>query len=220
MEFETSLRLSPNLVEPIIWSARALSFLAIYDEAIKRAELAKQLDPVSPRTYLTASAVYYVAGDCERAIEESRRALEFEPGLPTAFYYIGVAQLRLGQPEKALANLEAAGRTGHGHAAALAGRVFALMQTGRVEDAQRVLEEMKDRATLAEISPYYFAEVYLALGEADKALSYLRRSYELRIPDMVGIAVDPLLQSLHAHPDFQEIVRNLALMPRQRITDR
>lgn len=220
VEFETSLRLNPNLVEPIMWSARALSFLAMYDEAIKRVELAKQLDPVSPRTYLTASAVYYVAGDCERAIEESRRALEFEPGLPTAFYYIGVAQLRLGQPVEALENLEAAERTGRGHAATLAGRVFALVQTDRVEDAERVLEDMKNRATLAEISPYYFAEVYLALGAADKALSYLRRSYELRIPDMIGIAVDPLLYSLHNHPDFQEIVRNLALMPRQKVTDR
>jgi hypothetical protein len=88
---------------------------------------------------------------------------------------------------------------------------------GRTADARDLLNEMKDRATRAEVSPYHFAEVYLALGEVDKAISYLRRSYELRIPDMVGIGVDPLLESLHDHPDFQEIVRNLALVPRPKL---
>ena len=48
-EFETSRRLNPNLVEPIIWSARALSFLSLHADAIERVERAKQLDPVSPR---------------------------------------------------------------------------------------------------------------------------------------------------------------------------
>ena len=216
-EFETSLRLNPNLVEPLIWSARALSVLSMFEDAIKRVELAKQLDPVSPRPYLSASAVYYVAGDCQRAIEESRRALEFEPGLPSAFYFMGVAQLRLGLPAEALASLETAVRVGQGHAAAYGGRAFALMQMGRTADARELLNEMKDRATRAEVSPYYFVEVYLALGEVDKAISYLRRSYELRIPDMVGIVVDPLLESLHGQPAFQEIVRNLALVPRTKL---
>jgi adenylate cyclase len=189
------------------------------DAAIKRVELAKQLDPVSPRPYLSASAVYYIAGDYERAIEESRRALEFEPGLPTAFYFMGVSQLRLGLTVEALASLETSVRVGHGHAAAYGGRAFALVRMGRTADARDLLNEMKDRATRAEVSPYYFAEVYLALGEVDKAIAYLRRSYELRIPDMVGIGVDPLLESLHDHPDFQEIVCNLALVPRPKLTD-
>ncbi len=219
-EFERSLRLNPNLVEPVIWSARALSVLSMLDQAIKRVELAKTLDPVSPRPYLSAAAVYYIAGDSQRAIEESRRALEFEPGLPTAFYFMGVAQLRLGLTIEALASLETAVKVGHGHAAAYGGRAFALVRMGRTAEARELLNEMKDRATRAEVSPYYFAEVYLALGEVDRAISYLRRSYELRIPDMVGIAVDPLLESLHDHPDFQEIVRNLALVPRARLADR
>ena len=65
------------------------------------------------------------------------------------------------------------------------------------------------------MSPYYFAEVYLALGEVDRALMYLRRSYELRIPDMIGIAVDPLFEALQDHPDFQQIVRDLGVTPRR-----
>ncbi len=212
-EFETALRLNPNLVEPVIWSARVFSHLALHSDAIARVQLAKQLDPVSPRPYVAASAVYYIVGDFIRAIEEGRKALEFEPRLPSAFYLIGVAQLHLDRTVEALASLERAVQLGNGHAAALAGMAFALIKAGRREEALKVLDEMKERATRAEASPYYFAEIYMALGEVDTALAYLRRSYELRIPDIIGIAADPLFAGLHSHPEYQRIVHALGLPP-------
>jgi pentatricopeptide repeat protein len=168
---------------------------------------------VSPRTCVAAAAVYYAAGDCRRAIEESRKALEFEPRHPAAFYYMGVSQLRLGLTAQALESFETAVRLGHGHAAALTGMVFALVKAGRADDALKVLDELKDRATRAEASPYHFAEVYLALGDPDKALAYLRRSYELHLPDMIGIGADPLFEALSDHPEFKRIVQSLALTP-------
>jgi serine/threonine-protein kinase len=213
-EFETALRLSPNLVEPVVWSARALGYLSLHNEAIARAELAKRLDPVSPRTYLAASAVYYIAGYPDRAVEESRKAHEFEPRLPLAFYYIGVSQLRLGRANDAVASLEDAVLHSERHPAPLAGLAAALAGCGRTAEAWRILDEMKERATRAEVSPYYFAEVYLALGDTPKALEYLQRSYDLRIPDMIGIGVDPLFYPLHGDPQFQELLARLALAPR------
>ena len=214
-EFETSLRLNPNLVEPVIWSARALSYLALFEEATIRVERAKQLDPVSPRPYLSASAVGYVSRDYARAIEESRRALEFEPRLPVAFYFIGMAQLHMRRFDEAIETLNTAAQVGHRHAAALAGLAVAFARVGRLEDAGTVIEEMKDRATRAEMSPYFFAEVYLALGDAEKAMAYLHRSYQLRIPDMAGIAVDPLFDALRDRPEFKRLVHDLAVTPRQ-----
>jgi pentatricopeptide repeat protein len=213
-EFETSLRLNPNLVEPVIWSARALSYLSLFEEAMIRVERAKQLDPVSPRPYLSAAAVRYVSRDYERAIEEAQRALEFEPRLPAAFYFLGMAQLHQRRFEDAIQSFEVAEQVGHKHAAAVAALAVAFARAGRIDEALRVIEEMKDRATRAEMSPYFFAEVYLALGDVQKALTYLGRSYQLRIPDMAGIAVDPLFEALYDRPEFKKIVRDLAVTPR------
>jgi len=213
-EFETSLRLNPNLVEPVVWSARALSYLALFEEATVRVERARQLDPVSPRPYLSASAVCYVARNYEAAMEEGRRALEFEPRLPVAFYFIGMAQLHLGRFDDAIDSLKTAVQVGHEHAAAVAGLAVAFAKAGRIDETLRLIEEMRDRATRAEIPPYFFAEVYLALGDVARALTYLQRSYELRIPDMAGIAVDPLFDGLRGLPEFKRIVRDLAVMPR------
>ncbi len=214
-EFETSLRLNPNLVEPVIWSARALSYLTLFDQASARVERAKQLDPVSPRPYLAASAVCYVARKYEQAVVEGRSALEFEPRLPVAFYFIGMAQLHMRNFDGAIQTLNTSVQVGHGHAAAVAGLAVAFAKAGRIDDALKLIEEMKDRATRAEMSPYFFAEVYLALGDVEKALTYLRRSYELRIPDMVGIAVDPLFDDLRDRSEFKRMVRDLAIEPRQ-----
>ena len=124
---------------------------------------------------------------------------------------MGLSQLRLGLHREALNSLQLALDVGQRHAAALAGMAFVLARSGRSDDALRVLDEMKDRATRAEVSPYYFAEVYLALGDVEKAISYLRRSYELRIPDMIGIGVDPLFQSLHGRPEFERILHDLGV---------
>ena len=49
---------------------------------------------------------------------------------------------------------------------------------------------MIEKATRAEVSPYYFVELYLALGDVEKALGYLRRSFDLRLPDIIGIAAE------------------------------
>jgi serine/threonine-protein kinase len=210
-EFENAFRFNPNLVEPVIWFARVLSFLALHDEAIARIELAKQLDPVSPRAYVAASTIHYIAGNYQRAIEESAVALEFEPHLPTAFYFSAMSHFFLGHEQEALDRLQAAAREGHQHAAALPAMALVLVQAGRRDEAIDLLAEMKERATRAEVSPYYFAEVYLALGDVDKAIGYLRRSYELRIPDVIGIGVDPLFRSLHGDPEFDRILHGLGI---------
>jgi tetratricopeptide (TPR) repeat protein len=210
-EFETASGLNQNLVEPVIWSARALSYLALHDQAFRRVEIAQQLDPVSPRPYLGAAAIYYIAGEYHRAVEESLKALDFEPRLAPAFYIRGLSELRLGMYAEALKSVESAIDAGQRHPAALAGSAVVLASTGRTRDALNVLEEMRDRATRAEVSPYYFAEVHLALGDIEKALRYLRRSYELHIPDIVGIGVDPLFHSLHGHPEFERILHDVGL---------
>jgi serine/threonine protein kinase/tetratricopeptide (TPR) repeat protein len=210
-EFDNACRLNPNLVEPVIWSARALSYLTLHDQALARVELAKQLDPVSPRPYVSAAAVRYSAGDCKGGIEESRRALEFEPDLPTAYYFMGVSQFQLGLISEAVDSLRAAGKKSNGHPASVAALAFVFASVDRKAEALQILDEMRERATRAEIAPYYFAEVYVALNDADKAMAYLNRSYELRIPDMIGIAVDPLFRGLHGNPQFDSLIKTLGL---------
>jgi hypothetical protein len=73
---------------------------------------------------------------------------------------------------------------------------------------------MIEKATRAEVSPYYFVELYLALGDVEKALGYLRRSFDLRIPDVIGIAVDPWLRPFRGHAAFESMMTSLGISSR------
>jgi serine/threonine protein kinase/tetratricopeptide (TPR) repeat protein len=208
-EFDNAFRLDPNLVEPLVWSSRALSFLGMHDEAIARLKLAKQLDPVSPRAYAAAAAVYYAAGDYRQSMEESRAALELDPHLPTAFYFAGVSQFSIGETEKAIETLQTCARESQRHPASLSALVTVLAHAGRRVEAEAIVEELRDRATRGEVSPYHFAETYLGLGDTDRALEYLRRSHELNLPDMIGLFVDPLFRPLRGNAAFERLLRDI-----------
>src|SRR4029453_13959664 len=85
-------------------------------------------------------------------------------------------------------------------------------QNGRRDAALAVIDDMKERATAnEELSPYDFAEAFIGLGDSDRALGYLNRACELRLPEMVGVAVDPIFKSLRDDSRFRRILRAVGL---------
>ena len=108
-------------------------------------------------------------------------------------------------------NFVSAARENVHHPAPLSAVATVHAREGRNAVALEIVTQMIDKATKAEVSPYYFVEVYLALGDMDKALEYLRRSFDLRLPDIVGIGVDPWLRSLHGHPEFEAMMTSLGI---------
>ncbi len=52
--------------------------------------------------------------------------------------------------------------------------------------------------------------MHIALGEKDKAIDWLERSYRDHAgPDIALIKVDPFLDSLRGDPRFQALVQNI-----------
>jgi eukaryotic-like serine/threonine-protein kinase len=212
-EFDTALQSDPLLVDAILGSARSLTYLAEYEEAVKRMEVARQLDPVSPKTCLTAATIYYAAGHYARVIEECQRVLEFEPHSPTASYYLGLAHHRSGDTAAAIQDLRTAERDSQNNPSVASALMLVLTESGHREEALQLLDDLKQRATRAEVSPYDFAEAYMALGESAKALDYLRRSCELHIPEMIGVRADPFFEALRGSPEFEGILHTVGLTP-------
>jgi tetratricopeptide (TPR) repeat protein len=210
-ELETAVRLDPTLVDPVLSCAVTLSYLLRHEEAGKYMARAKQLDPVSPRTYLVAARAAYAAGDYAAAAEASQEALTLQAHLAPAFYFLGLSQFQLGRMESALENFVSAARENPSHPAPLCAIATVHGHEGRTADVLTIVKQMIEKATRAEVSPYYFVELYLALGEVDKALGYLCRSFDLRLPDVIGIAVDPWLRPLHGHAAFESMMTSLGI---------
>jgi adenylate cyclase len=209
-EFTHALRLNPNSVNALRGLARCASCLGRHGEAIRRIDLVTQLDPVAPKTHVAVAGLSYAAGEFERAIAASTAALELERQSEPAQYFLAMAQHFSGRPDPSIDLLT---RASGECPALLSGLAFVLAQNGRRDAASRVIDEMKERATTQEVlSPYDFAEAFIGLGEIDRALDYLNRACELRLAEMVGVAVDPVFSPLHDHPRFQRILRAVGLV--------
>jgi hypothetical protein len=63
------------------------------------------------------------------------------------------------------------------------------------------------------IPPYFFAQVYVALGEKDQGLAWLEKAYTERDPQLVPLTVDPAFDSVRSEPRFQDLMRRLELPP-------
>jgi DNA-binding winged helix-turn-helix (wHTH) protein/Flp pilus assembly protein TadD len=214
-ELETAVRLDPTLVDPVLSCAVTLSSLLRHEEAGKYITRAKQLDPVSPRTYLVAARAAYAAGDYAAAAEASQEALTLQAHLAPAFYFLGLSQFQLGRMESALENFVSAARENPHHPAPLSAIATVHAHEGRTADVLTIVNQMIEKATREEVSPYYFVELYLALGDVEKALGYLCRSFDLHLPDVVGIAVDPWLSPLQGRAAFESMMTGLGINSRR-----
>src|SRR5581483_3282273 len=83
-EFRRSIELNPSYATAHHWLANALSALGRHDEAVAEIGLARQLDPHSAIICSASGMTLFYARQYEPALEECRRALEFDPGLVPA----------------------------------------------------------------------------------------------------------------------------------------
>jgi hypothetical protein len=52
---------------------------------------------------------------------------------------------------------------------------------------------------------------YIGLGEKDAALARLQKAYEDREDQVAVLKIEPLFDTLHADPRFQELLRRIGL---------
>jgi tetratricopeptide (TPR) repeat protein len=82
---------------------------------------------------------------------------------------------------------------------------------GKEEEANKILSELKDKRQREYLRPYVLAESYAALGDKDKAITWLEKAYEERDDWIAFIKVDPNLDGLRAEPRFVELLRRVGL---------
>jgi uncharacterized protein HemY len=90
---------------------------------------------------------------------------------------------------------------------AILARAYAL--SGRKDDAKTFLEELKERATIEYVSPMYFAELYVALGNTDEAFIWLEQAYKERNSGMLWLRMRSSWDPLRSDPRFDDFVRRM-----------
>jgi tetratricopeptide (TPR) repeat protein len=125
---------------------------------------------------------------------------------------MGFARLLLGQPRRAVDELEAAVKLLHPDrsAAVLAPLGLAYGLAGRHSDGLKILAEMEQASQKRYISPYYLAVVYSGLGRMDEAFRLLDQALEQRTPWLVYCTpYDPLSVALRRDPRWKPFIARL-----------
>jgi len=124
-------------------------------------------------------------------------------------YIIGVALLRKGEPEAALAAI----RQESGENWRLPGLVLAYHALGRAAESDAALAELIDKYD--EEEAYTIALVSAYRGDADRAFEWLAKAVQYNNPGLQFITVAPLFANIHDDPRWLPFLESIGKSPEQ-----
>lgn len=208
-EFKRALELSPSNADTHDLYGRFCSALERFDEAIVLQQRAHELDPLAhPVDVATA---YLRAGRYDEALEAATRAIGLDRDYARAHSTLGWAYFGKQQFAEGLAAMEHAVHLAPGDSLWLGqlGEAYAL--AGKIDLAERVLQELEEAARHRYVAPYHLAYVYTGLGQHDRAMDCLEEAFERRAGAVYGIRGSFLFTPLRGHPRFTALLQRMNL---------
>jgi adenylate cyclase len=209
-EFKRAFALDPNYASAHQWYGEMLQSLGRFDESIAELQRARDLDPLSLIISTILASVYYSAGRNEEALQQLQRAFDLDPNFGVAYWVRGQILETKGEFDKAIEDYKKSdSATPMDQTQAMIACVYA--RSGRVADAQNILNQLMTESQHSYVSSYALAEVQAMLGNKDEAIRLLEKAYDERsIPvggaGVGGPKIDRRFDSLRGDPRFQKLL--------------
>ncbi len=202
-EYKHALALNPNYALAHEWYGTSLLMRGRMAESREQLEAAITLDPTATATNAWLGTEAYFDRRYGDAVRYMREALDLNSTHLDSIMIQGLAQEQMRDYVGAAASFERLGRFAHHRADAeiLLAEMYA--RRGRVHDALAALQSA--RRDPREISPDQIALVYLALGNRDRALAYLRHAPPKN--ESMWYALDPRWDPVRGDSRFRRWVR-------------
>ena len=210
-EFQRTIALNPNLAYAHHWYALLLSYLGRRIEAIEHVQRAGRLDPLAPQIAIEHSTVLYLAREYDRAVEQARKVLSYEPGFANGHRGLGFALVAGGRCEEGIVRLRRSFDLFGGEAFSDLKLAWGYARCGRADEARLLLSQAIEAKRPGYLEPNTVAHVFVALGDHEDALTWLERAVEERAPYVAMMAVEPALDPLRSAPRFVRLLKKLGL---------
>ena len=203
-EYVRALELNPNYALAHQWYGQSLLMRGKMAEGRAHLRAAIALQPIATSTNAWLGIEAYYNRRYADAITYLRQALDLNPNHEDAIMLLGLAQERAGDYRGALASFARFGRSAHHRADAdlLIAELYA--RKGRTQDAEVALQRARNARN---IEPYQMAFVFIALGQRDRALHYMRETKTKSHLDRMWLALDPRLDPVRDDPRFRRWVK-------------
>ncbi len=215
--FQRSIELNPNYATAHHWYAELLAIRGDNAKAKTEMRRAIEINPASHNFLADLGQIYYFNREYKEAEEHCLKALEIYPEFSMAYEYLMNIYLKTGEYDKAAAAKIMAGISFSNYANESAERKRG-MEAG-IEKQKKVYREEGIKAFIAgrlsetddPSGNYYFAVSYAFLGDREKTLTSLERSYEGRGFLSAFIKAEPMFDDIRNEPRYREILRKMDL---------
>jgi TolB-like protein/Tfp pilus assembly protein PilF len=209
-ELERAIQLNPNYATAHHWIALPLMFVGQFDRGIAEGKRAIELDPLSLINNADLCWMYFNARRYDEAEAQARKTLEMDPRFYIAHYYLGEALQFKGKLVDAIAEFQTSTELNNNDQYSLAMLSQAYARNGQMDEAQKILARLREKAQSRYIAPYALAVVLTALGDKTHAIDELERGYDEGGFYIALITVDPLFDDLRSDPRFEPLVQKIA----------
>lgn len=219
--FREALRIAPSSVLAHTTYSWGLVFNGRFDEAIRHARMALELDPLNLSIRAHNARLYSYARDYELALAELRVVLEFEPDHLYSRLVLGMIHLSMGNHELAMPEFEFVARTVPEHSSAHFHMICVRGMRGEIARGKRELDELVARLGDAHYSPFNVALACACLGDRDGALASLDEAARIRDYLFVSAPANVLFDRYRNDPDYIELLHRhrLELLPLRPISE-
>jgi tetratricopeptide (TPR) repeat protein len=139
--------------------------------------------------------------------------LELDPHYYLAHQYLGFACFQKGEIEEGIQACEMAAQAIGPGPWALAFRAIASAHSGKIDEVNLYLHELRKLSQSSYISPTIFSWIYSCIGEIDQALECIEKAIDERDGLISHLHSFPLFDHLHTHPRYHALLRKMNLEP-------
>lgn len=187
-----------------------LSFVGRSGEAMTAMKIAQRIDPLSKIISADICWLLHSERRFEEAMEQLQLLIRLHPDFSKAYFYLCRVYLAKKMFVEAIAVMEKA-RLLDNNPWILAPLSYAYAKLGDHTEAKKIHKKLKNIAKNKYIAPYFFAEIYIGLGNLNKAFEYLEQAYQQFNVQLQWMKIEPLFDDLRSDPRLPDLLRRMGL---------
>ena len=207
-ELLLAIELNPNYATAYHYYSELLDIIGDREGARANINKACELNPYA-FMHNILSAIYYTnEGRLNESLEAFKRALEISPDQLSDYWYIFQIHLKLGDEIKAVEAFQK-------YMSRDNISIKYVSEVGNIYNRSGIIGLLKMSIEIelenSNPNPYFIARGYALLDEKEKALYWLEKALEQKIPSIPRINSAFDFKNLHSEPRFQAMIKQMGL---------
>jgi len=215
-EFRKAFELDPSDATAHQWFSQSISYMGgRAQEAMAEANLARQLDPLSPIIAFAQAEAYTYDRQYDKAIEMMKKASAENPTFGVGHVFLSTPYWGEHKYQQVIQEYQTyAQLSGDKIDAEYAAALDSGFRSGGWPSAAHKGIEIltaEYKAKTNYLAPYQIAELYGDIDDKDHAFEWLNIAYQERCVLVMAIRTDPTLDALRSDPRYAELMRKIGL---------